>query len=76
MLINGKKICGILQESIIKDEQQYLIIGVGINLIKSPYIKDYPTTNLFELIKKKIDKNEFQNKLKSIFEKNINRIIK
>jgi len=76
LLINGKKICGILQESIIKDEQQYLIIGIGINLIKSPYIKDYPTTNLFELIKKKIDKNEFQNKLKSIFEKNINRIIK
>ena len=76
LLINGKKICGILQESIIKDEKQYLIIGVGINLIKSPYIKDYPTTNLFELIKKKIDKNKFQNKLKSIFEKNINRIIK
>ena len=76
LLINGKKICGILQESIIKDKKQYLIIGVGINLIKSPYIKDYPTTNLFELIKKKIDKSEFQNKLKSIFEKNINRIIK
>ena len=76
LLINGKKICGILQESIIKDEQQYLIIGVGINLIKSPYIKDYPTTNLFELIKKKIVKNEFQNKQKYIFEKNINRIIK
>ena len=76
LLINGKKICGILQESIIKDEQQYLIIGVGINLIKSPYIKGYPTTNLFELIKKKIDKSKFQNKLKSIFEKNINRIIK
>ena len=76
LLINGKKICGILQESIIKDEKQYLIIGIGINLIKSPYIKNYPTTNLFELIKKKIDKNEFQNKLKYIFEKNINRIIK
>ena len=76
LLINGKKICGILQESIIKDEKQYLIIGIGINLIKSPYIRGYPTTNLFELIKKKIDKNEFQNKLKSIFEKNINRIIK
>lgn len=76
LLINGKKICGILQESIIKDEQQYLIIGIGINLIKSPYIKNYLTTDLFELIKKKIDINEFQNKLKSIFEKNINRIIK
>jgi len=76
LLINGKKICGILQESIIKDEKQYLIIGVGINLIKSPYINGYPTTNLFELIKKKIDKNKFQNKLKSIFEKNLNRIIK
>ena len=76
LLINGKKICGILQESIIKDEKQYLIIGIGINLIKSPYIRGYPTTNLFELIKKKIDKNKFQNKLKSIFEKNLNRIIK
>jgi len=60
LLINGKKICGILQESIIKDEQQYLIIGIGINLIKSPYIKDYATTNLFELIKKKLIKMNFK----------------
>ena len=60
LLINGKKICGILQESIIKDEQQYLIIGIGINLIKSPYIKDYATTNLFELTKKKLIKINFK----------------
>ena len=60
LLINGKKICGILQESIIKDEKQYLIIGIGINLIKSPYIKDYATTNLFELIKKKLIKMNFK----------------
>jgi len=75
LLINGKKICGILQESVVKEGQKYLIIGIGINLIKSPYIKDYPTTNLFDLTKKKIDKNKFQNRLKSIFEKNLTKLI-
>ena len=75
LLINGKKICGILQESIVKEGQKYLIIGIGINLIKSPYIKDYPTTNLFDLTQKKIDKNKFQNRLKSIFEKNLTKLI-
>ena len=75
LLINGKKICGILQESIVKEGQKYLIIGIGINLIKSPYIQDYPTTNLFDLTQKKIDKNKFQNRLKSIFEKNLTKLI-
>ena len=75
LLINGKKICGILQESVVKEGQKYLIIGIGINLIKSPYIKDYPTTNLFDLTQKKIDKNKFQNRLKSIFEKNLTKLI-
>jgi len=76
LLIKGKKICGILQESVFKNGQKYFIIGIGINLVKSPYIKDYPTTNLYELIKKKIDKNIFQNKLKSMFEKNLIKILK
>ena len=75
LLINGKKICGILQESFVKEGQKYLIIGIGINLIKSPYIQDYPTTNLFNLTQKKIDKNKFQNRLKSIFEKNLTKLI-
>ena len=64
-----------MQESVVKEGQKYLIIGIGINLIKSPYIKDYPTTNLFDLTQKKIDKNKFQNRLKSIFEKNLTKLI-
>ena len=64
-----------MQESVVKEGQKYLIIGIGINLIKSPYIQDYPTTNLFDLTQKKIDKNKFQNRLKSIFEKNLTKLI-
>jgi len=54
LLIDKKKICGILQETLVKLDKKYLIVGVGINLIKSPYIKNYPTTNLFELINERI----------------------
>ena len=36
ILINKKKICGILQENIQKKEVNYLIVGVGLNLIKNP----------------------------------------
>ena len=56
LLIDKKKICGILQETLVKLDKKYLIVGVGINLIKSPYIKNYPTTNLKELLNKKVSK--------------------
>jgi len=55
ILINKKKVCGILQEVVQKKGIKYLIVGVGLNLVKSPYIKDYPTTNLYELTKTKIN---------------------
>ena len=51
LLVNKKKICGILQETLKKANTTYFIIGVDINLIKSPNIKNYPTTNLLELTK-------------------------
>ena len=68
LLINKKKICGILQETLIKLNNKYLIVGIGINLIKSPYIKNYPTTNLYELLNKKVTKNKVEKELKKIFE--------
>jgi len=37
-------------------------------LIKNPNIKDYPTTNLSEISKKKISKNEIIYRLKKIYE--------
>ena len=39
LLINKKKISGILQEIIKKDEERYMIVGIGINLINNPSLK-------------------------------------
>ena len=68
LLINKKKICGILQETLTKLNKKYLIVGIGINLIKSPFIRNYPTTNLYELLDKKVSKRQIVNELKKIFE--------
>jgi len=69
LIINKKKICGILQEKIEKTKTQYLIVGIGFNLIKSPVIHNYPTTNLFEITKKKIKTEIFMDQLKISFGK-------
>jgi len=68
LLINKKKICGILQENISKLNKRYLIVGIGINLIRSPNLKNYPTTNLNELLNKKVSKKNIEKKIKKIFE--------
>ena len=51
--INKKKICGILQEVIIKGSKKYLIVGIGINISSSPKIKNYPSTSLYKETKQK-----------------------
>ena len=76
LLIQKKKICGILQETISIFDKNFLIIGIGINIKKSPKIKNYPTTSLYELINKTINKREIENKLKLIFEKNLLKMYK
>ena len=76
LLVNRKKISGILQEIISISDNKFLIVGIGINLVKSPKIKNYPTTNLFELTNKRIIKSNFENHLKEIFEKNLSRLYK
>ena len=76
LLIQKKKICGILQEKVNKFNNTYLIVGIGVNLISSPNIKDYPTTHLSELINKDVSKKEFELKLKRIFEHNLKKLIK
>ena len=68
LLVDKKKICGILQERISKFNNEYLIVGIGINLIRNPNIKNYPTTNLYQLLNKRISKNQIEKKLKKIFE--------
>ena len=76
LLIKGKKICGILQETINKLNKKFLIVGIGINLVKNPVIKDYPVINLNDLINKKISKKKIEIELKNIFEKNLKKFIK
>ena len=67
ILINKKKICGILQETIQKNDNKYLIVGIGLNLIKSPKIKEYPTTNLYDLTDSKISVDKISRELKKIY---------
>ena len=69
ILIYKKKVCGILQEIIFKNNVKYLIVGVGINIISSPDIKNYPTTYLNKYRKKKVNKIKLINEIKLIFEK-------
>ena len=76
LLINKKKICGILQEKIQKSKKQYLVVGIGFNLIKSPNIPNYPTTSLFEIINQKINKKKFVKELKITFEKFLSKYYK
>ena len=48
ILLNKKKICGILQEVISFNNKKFLIIGIGINILSNPKIEDtYQTTNIF-----------------------------
>ena len=68
LLINNMKISGILQETLTKSGETFLIVGIGINLIKNPSIKNYSSTNLFDLTGVKINPNNAALKLKKIYE--------
>ena len=76
LLIKKRKICGILQETLSKLDKKYLVVGIGINLIKNPNIRNYPTINLSELVNKKISKKKIINNLKSIFEQKLTTLYK
>ena len=54
VFVNGKKICGILQEVITLKNKRFLIVGIGLNIVSSPYInKNYKATNILLETKKK-----------------------
>jgi len=67
IFVNKKKICGILQETIKKNNIQYLIVGIGLNLVSSPQINKYPTTNLYDLTNSKISVNKISKELKDMY---------
>lgn len=59
IFLNGKKVCGILQELIYLNEKKYLIVGIGINIVSSPKINQkYQSTNIYMETKKKITSEE------------------
>ena len=54
LFINGKKICGILQELVTSNEKKFLIIGIGLNIVSCPNINtEYQATNILLETKRK-----------------------
>ena len=71
ILINKKKVCGILQETIFRNGRKYLIVGIGINVSNSPKINNYPTTFLNNYTNKKLKRLELFKEIKLLYEKNL-----
>jgi BirA family transcriptional regulator, biotin operon repressor / biotin---[acetyl-CoA-carboxylase] ligase len=69
LLIKNYKICGILQEVINFKSKTFLIIGVGVNTNSSPVIKNYKTTSLRSILKKRINNNAILKKIQVEYEK-------
>ena len=66
--VNKKKICGILNETLFYNDLKFLVIGIGINIVSSPNIKDYPTTNLNEVTNRRVSKTKLLNKIIKAFD--------
>ena len=70
VFVNRKKVCGILQELITLHKKEFLIIGVGINIISNPQINHaYEATNIFLETKIKPSIKEVIELLVSSYEK-------
>ena len=54
VFVNRKKICGVLQETIISENRKFLIIGIGVNIVSNPDVNNkYQATNILLETKKK-----------------------
>ena len=66
--VDKKKICGILNETLFYDNLKFLVIGIGINIVSSPNLKNYPTTNLNEATNRRFSKTKLLNKIIKAFD--------
>ena len=73
LLINNKKECGILQETIFFKNKKLVIVGIGVNIYRSPVIDNYPTTYLNFFSQKKITSFKIYNEIKKNFENYLNK---
>ena len=69
LLIKDSKVCGILQETITYNNNKYFIVGIGINLDKSPKIENKQVSFLQKYNNNKIKKTDIYKKIKYNFEK-------
>ena len=70
VFLNGKKICGILQELITLNSKKFLIIGIGINIVSNPNINaKYEATNIFLETRKMPSIKEIINQIIFSYEK-------
>ncbi len=68
LIINNRKVCGILQELITFEKKLFLIIGVGINTVSSPKSSKFKGVSLLEDSNKPIDNSEILRKIKKNYE--------
>ena len=71
LLIENKKICGILQEVVEYNNKKFLITGIGINTAVAPYISKEVTTCLADHSEKNIKNLRIVKKIKNTYEKMI-----
>ena len=69
LLFEGKKICGILQETVINAEKKFLIIVIGINTNLKPKNSTFLSTSLKHITKKNIDNKKLFIMIKKDYEK-------
>ena len=69
LLFDGKKICGILQETVINAEKKFLIVGIGINTNLDPKNSSFSSTSLKRITNKNIDNKKLFIMIKKNYEK-------
>ena len=69
LVFKKKKICGILQETVMVAEKKFLLVGIGINTNFNPKINGFSSTSLKQITNKNIDNKKVFNMIKKMYEK-------
>ena len=69
LLFKKKKICGILQETVINEGKKFLIVGIGINTNLDPKNRSFSSTSLKYITNKNVDNKKLFIMIKKNYEK-------